>query len=103
MRSSLENILEDRRVPWGILALSLAVRIVYVLQIDASPLFAHPVVDAKTYTEHAARLAAGNWLGLGDGPFWQPPLYPYFLGVIRTFFPSSIAAWARLRPIERTP
>lgn len=69
--------------------LALGVRLVYVLQIDASPLFAHPVVDAETYAQHAARLAAGNWLGRGEGPFWQPPLYPYLLGLIKTLFPGS--------------
>ena len=34
-------------------------------------------------------LAEGNWLGRGQGPFWQPPLYPYFLGVIKLAFPES--------------
>ena len=47
-------------------------------------------VDAKTYTYHAQRLAAGNWLGVGEGPFWQPPLYPYFLGAVKSSFPRVI-------------
>ena len=34
-------------------------------------------------------LAEGNWLGRGQGPFWQPPLYPYFLGVIKLVFSES--------------
>ena len=42
-------------------------------------MFAEPAVDARTYTEQAARIAAGNWLGRGEGPFWQPPFYPYLL------------------------
>ena len=49
----------------------------------------HPAVDAKTYTHHAQRLAAGNWLGMGEGPFWQPPLYPYFLGAVKVLFSES--------------
>lgn len=77
------------RVGWLVFALALAVRVAYVLEADASPLFAHPAVDAKTYTYHAQRLAAGNWLGEGEGPFWQPPLYPYFLGAIKALF----SAW----------
>ena len=95
MKASLQNILEDRRTPWGILALALVMRLIYLLQIDASPLFDYPVVDSKTYVQHAGRLAAGNWLGLGDGPFWQPPFYPYFLGVIKSILPGSFFFAAR--------
>ena len=78
-----------RRLGWLVFALALAVRLVYILEADASPLFEHPAVDAKTYTHHAQRLAAGNWLGIGEGPFWQPPLYPYFLGAVKVLFPES--------------
>lgn len=78
-----------------IVLLALGVRLAYLLQLDSSPLFCHPVVDAETYTQHAARLAAGNWLGQGEGPFWQPPLYPYFLGVVKLCFPDSFFYAAR--------
>ncbi len=71
----------------GVLALSL--RLVHAFQMSASPLFTMPAVDATTYSEQAASLAVGNWLGRGQGPFWQPPLYPYFLGVIKLAFPES--------------
>ena len=77
------------RLGWLVFALALVVRVAYIFEADASPLFAHPAVDAKTYTHHAQRLAAGNWLGVGEGPFWQPPLYPYFLGAIKSLFPES--------------
>lgn len=72
-----------------VFALALLVRIVYILQIDASPLFAFPAVDGKTYVLHAESLAAGNWLGYGQGPFWQPPLYPYLLGFVKSVAPDS--------------
>ena len=72
--------LQAGRLGWLVFALALALRVAYILEADASPLFEHPAVDAKTYTHHVQRLAAGNWLGVGEGPFWQPPLYPYFLG-----------------------
>ncbi len=55
--------------PYLVFGLALLVRVAYVLQIDASPLFHFPVVDARTYAEHAARLAEGEWLGRGEGPF----------------------------------
>ena len=73
----------------GIGALALSLRMVHAFQMSASPLFTMPAVDAATYAEQAASLAAGNWLGRGQGPFWQPPLYPYFLGVIKLAFPES--------------
>ena len=86
------------RARWigAVFLLALAVRVVYILEIDASPLFAHPAVDSLTYTQHAERLAAGNWLGRGGGPFWQPPLYPYLLGVLKTLFPGSFFYVVRL-------
>ena len=76
-------------IGWLVFALALGLRVAYIFELDASPLFAHPAVDAKTYTHHAQRLAAGNWLGVGEGPFWQPPLYPYFLGAVKLLFPES--------------
>ena len=81
--------LQAGRLGWLVFALALALRVAYILEADASPLFEHPAVDAKTYTHHAQRLAAGNWLGIGEGPFWQPPLYPYFLGAVKVLFPES--------------
>ena len=74
----------------------MGVRLLYLFEIEGSPLFSHPVVDAETYAHQAAELAAGNWLGRGEGPFWQPPLYPYFLGVVKTLFPQAFWYAARL-------
>ena len=59
-------------------AAALTLRLVYLLQADDSPLFFHPIVDARTYVRAALHLAEGQWLGPPQ-PFWQPPLYPYFL------------------------
>ncbi len=81
---------------WIAFLLALALRLLYVLGIDSSPLFAHPAVDSLTYGQHAGRLAAGNWLGRGEGPFWPPPLYPYFLGLVKLLFPQSFFQAARL-------
>ena len=92
----LAHIRTGRRSLWLILAVALLVRGIYVLEIDQSPLFEYPAVDSKTYTNQALNLAAGNWLGIGQGPFWQPPLYPYFLGVIKVVFPDTFFHAARL-------
>ncbi|MEE2729157.1 MAG: tetratricopeptide repeat protein [Candidatus Latescibacterota bacterium] len=77
----------DKLLPISRLALvfsaALCTRALYLYQIDASPLFSLPAVDGKTYVNLALSLSGGNWLGQGQGPFWQPPLYPYLLGVLR--------------------
>ena len=87
-----------RWAPGLVFALALSLRLAHALQMSASPLFAMPAVDAATYAEQAAGLAAGNWLGRDQGPFWQPPLYPYFLGLIKLAFPESFyhaSRWAQ--------
>lgn len=73
---------------WLVLGLGFALRVAYVFEIDQSPLFFYPAVDSETYTHQAERIAAGNWLYAGQGPFWQPPLYPYVLAAFKTLFPD---------------
>ncbi len=85
-----------KRPALWVFLLALGARLLYLGQIQASPLFRQPVVDAETYTQHAERLAGGNWLGQGEGPFWQPPLYPYFLGAVKWGFADSFFGAARL-------
>jgi len=79
-----------RRSKWlavGVVWLAaFGVRFLYIDQSQASPFFDFPLVDAKTYTDTARQLAVeGQWAG-GRAPFWQPPLYPYFLGIIYSLF-----------------
>ena len=61
--------------------LALALRVSHIHESAASPFFDAPVIDARTYTEMALDLAGGAWAG-APKPFWQPPLYPYFLALI---------------------
>ena len=63
-----------------IFAFALALRLVHVLAMRQSPYFDHPLVDAFTFHEAARSIAAGD--GHPDKIFWQPPGYPYFLGLI---------------------
>jgi tetratricopeptide (TPR) repeat protein len=63
----------------GLLALGL--RLYYLSEIAASPLFAVPVVDARAYVDEARYLSEVSWAGQPK-PFWQPPLYPYLLGLL---------------------
>ena len=59
---------------------ALAVRLVHVWQMRATPFFSVLLGDSRGYDEWARRIAGGEWLG-GE-VFYQAPLYPYMLGVI---------------------
>jgi Flp pilus assembly protein TadD len=59
---------------------ALGTRLLHILAIQDSAYFGHPIVDAQTYHEAAQAIAAGA--GHPDKVFWQPPGYPYFLGLI---------------------
>jgi tetratricopeptide (TPR) repeat protein len=64
-----------------IFAAALLVRLVYSLQIESIPLFYELPGDPRAYDQWAQRIAAGDWLG--QGVFYQAPLYPYFLGLLQ--------------------
>src|SRR4029450_10230213 len=55
-------------------------RLLHLASLRHSPFFAVPVVDAETYVTMARAIAAGDWAG-GRAVYWQPPLYPYLLGL----------------------
>jgi hypothetical protein len=56
-----------------------------------NPVAERPWMDAWVYWEMAGKLAAGGW---SDGsPFLSAPLYPYFLGVIRTVGGDLLAVY----------
>lgn len=77
-----------RSRPWSdtafflaIFTLAFAVRLIYLFQIEAIPLFYNLLSDGRVYDDWAQRIAAGDWLG--RGVFYQAPLYPYFLGLLQ--------------------
>jgi tetratricopeptide (TPR) repeat protein len=74
--------LSRKTVPPGawIFATALAVRLVHVWQMRATPFFSVLLGDSRGYDEWARRIAAGEWIG--RDVFYQAPLYPYMLGVI---------------------
>ncbi len=67
-----------------IFVVALAVRLIHVWQLRASPFFDVLLGDANGYDLWAQRLAGGDWIG--SNVFYQAPLYPYFLGVIYAAF-----------------
>jgi len=64
----------------GIFVVALAMRLVHVWQLRASPVFALLMGDSRGYDEWARRIAGGEWIG--TDVFYQAPLYPYLLGVV---------------------
>ncbi len=68
-------------VPAGIVIAALVIRLLYLHQIVGIPFFHELISDAKGYDDWARSIAAGNWWG--DTAFYQAPLYPYFLAVVK--------------------
>src|SRR4051794_18989022 len=74
--------LSRKTVPPGawIFVTALAVRLVHVWQMRATPFFSVLLGDSRGYDEWARRIAAGEWIG--RDVFYQAPLYPYMLAVV---------------------
>ncbi len=68
----------------SVFCVALALRLVYLQQVESLPFFEFPLVDARSYDEWAQTIAAGDWMG--SVVFYQAPAYPYFLGVIYAVF-----------------
>jgi len=64
--------------------LALVLRLVYITQISQAPFSYLRIGDAEAYHLWALRIANGQWLG--DGIFYQAPLYPYFLALVYKVF-----------------
>ena len=69
---------------------ALVVRLLYLRQAAGVPFSSHPIVDGARYWSWAERIAAGDWRGMGV--FYQAPLYPYVLAVVRDVFGPSLTA-----------
>ena len=73
---------------WVIFTCAFLVRLFYLIEINSIPLFYHLAGDGRTYYEWGQKIAAGDWLG--QGVFYQAPLYPYFLGFLQTIFGHNL-------------
>jgi len=76
---------------------ALLVRMVHILALKASPIFQYKIGDAARYDQWAKAIASGNWMG--EGVFYQAPLYPYFLGVIYKFIGDDILTVRRVQAV----
>lgn len=61
--------------------LALVVRALYLVQVREAPLFSLLIMDGASYEAWARRIAEGDWLGAEV--FYQAPLYPYLLAVVK--------------------
>jgi Tfp pilus assembly protein PilF len=88
-RGATKSKWQATQVGFGaIFGAAFLIRFVYLFQIDSMPLFYHLAGDGRTYDEWGQRIAAGDWLG--QGVFYQTPLYPYFLGVLQVFLGHNL-------------
>ena len=67
---------------------AFALRCLYLWQIADAPFFDLRLGDAEAYHAWAQRIADGDWLG--QGVFYQAPLYPYLLALIYTTIGDSV-------------
>ena len=67
--------------------LTLNVRLMHIAQISSAPFYPMVMGDSLSYSEWAQQIAAGDWIG--SEVFYQSPLYPYILAVIKSIAPDS--------------
>lgn len=72
-----------------IVAAALAIRIVYVFQLQSSPYFSHHQLDARYHVEWAKAFAEGREREFLPTAYFRAPLYPWFLGTVYSIFGVS--------------
>ncbi|HMB67845.1 MAG TPA: tetratricopeptide repeat protein [bacterium] len=65
--------------PWPAVALTLGLRLAYLIQIRGNPFFDSPVMDEGYHDLWAREIAGGDWAG--RLPFFRAPLYPFLLSL----------------------
>ncbi len=73
----------------AVLALGATLRVANLAATSRSPFFIRPVLDGQVYDEWGMAIRAGT---APQEPFYQDPLYPYFLAGIYTIFGHSYTA-----------
>ncbi|MGQ0629007.1 MAG: glycosyltransferase family 39 protein, partial [Phycisphaerales bacterium] len=73
-----------------ILAVALAARFIFLYEAQACPLSGFVIMDGKSYSAWADRIVAGDLLG--SEVFYQAPLYPYLLALLKLLVGSSLLA-----------
>jgi tetratricopeptide (TPR) repeat protein len=73
----------------ALFSVALLIRGLYLLELEATPLFSVLLGDGRQYYAWATDIAAGEWLG--REAFYQAPLYPYLMAVLMKLF--GLSAW----------
>ncbi len=81
-KSSLQTPPGVMRFVWPlvIFLVALAVRAIYLFQVQSCPFFGHEIMDAAFHREWGLAVAAGE--RFMEGPYFRGPLYPWLLGMI---------------------
>lgn len=74
---------------WIAIALSLAYRALYFVQIQGNPFFDAPIMDEAYHDAWAEEVAAGDLSS--KIPFFRAPFYPFFLGAMYKFVGRDFA------------
>ncbi len=85
-----------RQAPYfWLFVFALLLRLAYLAESTANPLFGVALVDGRVYEEWAGQMASGRWLWDSVGNYL--PIYPLFLALLKFFFgPSPIVyKWAQ--------
>ena len=71
-------------LPFLLLGVGIAIRVLYLLESRANPAYLDPVLDAANYHKWALWIINGK--GWPEGVFTANPFYPYLLSMIYRFF-----------------
>ncbi|UCC31004.1 MAG: tetratricopeptide repeat protein [Phycisphaerales bacterium] len=71
-----------------VVGVCLAAQLAYLTEGTKDPTFEIPIIDAGVYHNAAIRFAEGG--SLHDDAFWQPPLFPLFLGCVYRLVGTNI-------------
>ncbi len=82
----------------AVVVFALTVRLLHVWSSTDVPTARHLIGDAAAYHEWSQRIAAGEWIG--QKAFYQAPLYPYVLAVLRLFDLTSVTALRLLQALS---
>ncbi|MBI2561392.1 MAG: glycosyltransferase family 39 protein, partial [candidate division NC10 bacterium] len=88
-------------MPWAspalhsalVFAVAFLIRLLFLSEMAPHPLLDINLVrgtDMEHFIQWGRRIAEGNWLGRGEGAFYQAPGFPYFLGLMFSVFGPAL-------------
>jgi 4-amino-4-deoxy-L-arabinose transferase-like glycosyltransferase len=80
-KPSIGEARRDALLFLAIASFAFLLRFVHLFQARSVPIFDAVFMDGRSYSAWADRIATGDWIG--DRVFYQAPLYPYFLAILK--------------------